>query len=62
MRAYLELTKIDLRLAVRDKGVLFFSYLFPLLFFFAFAEFLNTAISHVVSMVLLMGSGHAHRP
>ena len=33
MRAYLELTKIDLRLAVRDKGVLFFSYLFPLLFF-----------------------------
>ncbi|MFZ0429019.1 MAG: ABC transporter permease [Acidobacteriota bacterium] len=55
MRAYLELTKIDLRLALRDKGVLFFSYLFPLLFFFAFAEFLNTAISHVVSMVLLMG-------
>lgn len=55
MRAYVELTKIDLRLALRDKSVLFFSYLFPLLFFFAFAEFLDTAISHVVSMVLLMG-------
>ncbi len=55
MRAYVELTKIDLRLALRDKSVLFFSYLFPLLFFFAFAEFLETAISHVVSMVLLMG-------
>ncbi len=55
MKAYLELTKIDLRLALRDKSVLFFSYLFPLLFFFAFAEFLETAISHVASMVLLMG-------
>lgn len=55
MNAYLELTKIDLRLALRDKSVLFFSYLFPLLFFFAFAEFLDTPISHVVSMVLLMG-------
>ena len=59
MRAYLELVKIDLRLALRDKSVLFFSYLFPLIFFFTFAELFDArkggAIAHVVSMVLLMG-------
>jgi len=59
MRAYLELVKIDLRLALRDKSVLFFSYLFPLIFFFAFAELFDArkggSISYVVSMVLLMG-------
>ncbi len=59
MRAYVELVKIDLRLALRDKSVLFFSYLFPLIFFFAFAELFDSrkggSISYVVSMVLLMG-------
>lgn len=59
MKAHVELIKTDLRLALRDKAILFFSYLFPLIFFFAFAELFDAgkggAIAHVVSMVLLMG-------
>ena len=38
MRAYLALFKSNMRLTLRDRGVLFFNYLFPLIFFFAFAE------------------------
>lgn len=59
MRAYIELTKTDLLLALRDKSVLFFSYVFPLIFFFAFAELFAKReggdIEQVVAMVLLMG-------
>lgn len=59
MRPYLEIIKTDLRLALRDRAVLFFNYLFPLIFFFAFAELMDAerggTISWVVSMVLLLG-------
>lgn len=59
MRPYLELIKSDLRLALRDRAVIFFNYLFPLLFFFAFSELLGGeqtgTINYVVSMVLLLG-------
>src|SRR5262249_52956914 len=45
-------------LAGRNRSVLFFNYLFPLIFFFAFAEMMSAArggISNVVTMVLTIG-------
>ncbi len=59
MRPYLALINIDLKLALRNKSVLFFNYLFPLIFFFTFAQFLGDGlggnISYIVSMVLVLG-------
>lgn len=59
MRAYLALFKSNMRLTMRDRGVLFFNYLFPLIFFFAFAEMFNaglgSGIAYFVSTVLVMG-------
>lgn len=59
MNSYLALIKIDLKLAMRNKAVLFFSYLFPLGFFIVFAEMMDAQqggmISYVVSMVLVLG-------
>ncbi|MCI0627917.1 MAG: amidohydrolase family protein [Acidobacteria bacterium] len=53
------LIKVDLKLAFRDKAVIFFNYLFPLIFFFVFAGLMKAerggAISYVVSLVLVMG-------
>lgn len=37
MKAYLALIAIDLRLVARQRAVIFFNYLFPLMFFFIFA-------------------------
>ena len=36
MKAFLALLKIDLKLATRNRAVLFFNYFFPLIFFFIF--------------------------
>jgi len=59
MRAYLALMRIDLKLALRDRSVIFFNYLFPLIFFFAFAEMMGAArggtVTNVVTMVLTIG-------
>jgi imidazolonepropionase-like amidohydrolase/ABC-type multidrug transport system permease subunit len=59
MKPYLALIRVDLKLAFRNKGVIFFNYLFPLLFFFIFSEMMKAersgTISYVVSMVLVMG-------
>ena len=59
MKPYLALIKVDLKLAFRDKAVIFFNYLFPLIFFFVFAGLLKAerggTISFVLSMVLVMG-------
>ena len=59
MRAYLALFKCNMRLTMRDRGVLFFNYLFPLIFFFAFAELFHAGvgagIAYFVSTVLVMG-------
>jgi len=59
LKPYLALIAVDLRLALRNKSVLFFNYLFPLIFFFAFAQFLGDGlggrISYIVSMVLVLG-------
>ena len=56
-RALVALIVIDLKLAVRDKLVIFFNYLFPLLFFFVFAEIFGgrDTIGHTVTMVLAIG-------
>lgn len=53
MKTYVKLIRIDLMLALRDKSVLFFNYLFPLFFFFAFAALMD--VTFVVSMVLTLG-------
>ena len=59
MKVYLALFKSNLRLTLRDRGVLFFNYLFPLIFFFAFAELFHagvgSGIAYFVSTVLVMG-------
>ncbi len=59
MKAYLALFKNNMRLTLRDRGVLFFNYLFPLIFFFAFAELFHAGvgggIAYFVSTVLVMG-------
>jgi imidazolonepropionase-like amidohydrolase/ABC-type multidrug transport system permease subunit len=59
MRAYLALIKIDIKLALRDRSVIFFNYLFPLIFFFVFAEMMGPTrgggITNVVTMVLVIG-------
>jgi len=59
MKAYLALIKIDLKLALRQRSVIFFNYLFPLIFFFVFAQAFNAeqggVITQVVTMVSVIG-------
>ena len=59
MKTYLSLILIDLRLATRQKSVLFFNYLMPMIFFFVFAQSMHAeqggAILQVVSMVTVIG-------
>src|SRR5580658_4060517 len=59
MRAYLALIKIDLKLAMRQRSVIFFNYLFPLIFFFVFAQAYKAdeggIITQVVTMVAVIG-------
>ncbi|MEP6809622.1 MAG: amidohydrolase family protein [Chthoniobacterales bacterium] len=59
MKALLALMRIDLKLALRNKAVLFFNYFFPLIFFFVFATLFDAkqgaAINQVVTMVLALG-------
>jgi imidazolonepropionase-like amidohydrolase/ABC-type multidrug transport system permease subunit len=60
MKPYLALTANELRLAFRDKQVLFFNYLFPLIFFFFLATMLHAerggaVITMIVTNVLVIG-------
>jgi imidazolonepropionase-like amidohydrolase/ABC-type multidrug transport system permease subunit len=59
MKSYLALIQVDLKLALRNKAVLFFNYFFPLIFFFVFATMFNAKqgamINQVVTMVLALG-------
>jgi imidazolonepropionase-like amidohydrolase/ABC-type multidrug transport system permease subunit len=60
MKAYLALTQNELRLAFRDRQVLFFNYLFPLIFFFFLAALLKAerggaTITMIVTNVLVIG-------
>lgn len=58
MRGWLAYADITLRLTMRDRVALFFSYVFPLLFFFIFAEISSAeqggVITQVVTMVLIL--------
>ncbi len=59
MKAYVALIKIDLKLALRQRSVIFFNYLFPLIFFFVFAQAFKAdeggVITQVVTMVAVIG-------
>ena len=52
MKAYLALTRNELRLAVRDKQVLFFNYMFPLIFFFLLATMLHAERGSAIAMIV----------
>jgi ABC-type multidrug transport system permease subunit len=60
MRAYAAYILITLRLTMRDRLVVFFNYLFPLIFFISFAEGFSGsssrgAMNQVFTMVLVLG-------
>jgi imidazolonepropionase-like amidohydrolase/ABC-type multidrug transport system permease subunit len=59
MKAFLALARIDLKLALRNRSVLFFNYFFPLIFFFMFGFLMHaeqgSRIIQVVSMVTAIG-------
>jgi imidazolonepropionase-like amidohydrolase/ABC-type multidrug transport system permease subunit len=59
MKAYKALVAIDLKLALRNRSVIFFNYLFPLIFFFIFGQAMHgergAAMTMVISMVLIIG-------
>jgi imidazolonepropionase-like amidohydrolase/ABC-type multidrug transport system permease subunit len=59
MKAYKALIAIDLKLALRNRAVIFFNYLFPLTFFFIFGQAMHgergAAMTVVISMVLIIG-------
>lgn len=60
MRSYIALIKNNLLLMGRDRAVLFFSYLFPLSFFFVFAQLFHGGenpadMAQVISMVIVLG-------
>src|SRR4051812_7127504 len=59
MKPYLALIRNDIRLAYRQKTVIFFNYVMPLMFFFLFAQ-VNHAerggvILQVITMVIVIG-------
>ena len=61
MKTYLSLIGIDLKLATRQRSVIFFNYLFPLIFFFTFAKLLHAerstgSIVQVLAMVVALGA------
>jgi ABC-2 type transport system permease protein len=64
INSYLAMAAINLKLTFRDRTVIFFNYLFPLVFFFIFAQLYHAeqggAIIQVLTMVLnigILGSG-----
>src|SRR3977135_1779779 len=64
MKSFLALTQIDLKLALRNRSVLFFNYFFPLIFFFVFGFSMHaeqgSRIIQVITMVfaiVILGNG-----
>jgi ABC-2 type transport system permease protein len=60
MKTYLELIKIDIKLALRQRTVIFFNYLFPLIFFFAMGSAFRAGsslqnLTQVISMSVTLG-------
>ena len=60
MKSYIALISLDLRLAVRQKSVIFFNYLLPLVFFFVFAKASHaergSEITKIIAMVTVIGT------
>ena len=60
MRAYFAYIQMTLRLTLREKSVIFFNYLFPLIFFFVFAFAFRAerggTINMVFAMILVIGT------
>jgi imidazolonepropionase-like amidohydrolase/ABC-type multidrug transport system permease subunit len=58
-KAFLAQAEINLKLTYRDRTVIFFNYMFPLIFFFIFAQMFHAeqggAIIQVLTMVLSIG-------
>jgi len=59
MNSYKALIALDLKLALRQKSVIFFNYLFPLVLFFVFAQSFHAergpAMTIVIAMVTIIG-------
>jgi imidazolonepropionase-like amidohydrolase/ABC-type multidrug transport system permease subunit len=59
MKSYVALIQLDLKLALRQKSVLFFNYMFPLIFFVIFAQAMHgdrgNAMTQVLTMVVIIG-------
>ncbi|HEX3685476.1 MAG TPA: amidohydrolase family protein [Bryobacteraceae bacterium] len=60
MKPYIAQVTSNLRLMGRDRSVLFFSYMFPLVFFFIFAQMMSgrqsaAAMAQVIAMVIIIG-------
>jgi imidazolonepropionase-like amidohydrolase/ABC-type multidrug transport system permease subunit len=59
IRSYTAQAAINVKLTFRDRSVIFFNYLFPLVFFFIFAQLFHAeqggAIIQVLTMVLSLG-------
>ena len=54
MKPYLALITLDLKLALRQKSVLFFNYLFPFVFFITFAQIEHADRGGSMAQVLTM--------
>ncbi len=54
MKAFLALLKIDLKLASRNRAVLFFNLIFPLVFFFMFAQIFDAKQGNIILLVVTM--------
>src|SRR5580704_15860432 len=52
MRAYIALIRMNLRLTLRDRTVLFFNYVFPLIFFFIFGQLMHAEQGGVVAQMV----------
>src|SRR6476659_1185957 len=59
MKSFLALTRLDLKLALRNRSVLFFNYFFPLIFFFVFGYSMHaeqgSRIIQVITIVTAIG-------
>lgn len=59
MKTYRALIGLNLKLALRQRSVIFFNYLFPLIFFFIFGQAMHAergaAMTVIIAMVLIIG-------
>jgi imidazolonepropionase-like amidohydrolase/ABC-type multidrug transport system permease subunit len=59
MKPYIALIRIDLKLALRQRVVIFFNWMFPLIFFFIFAQSTHAeqggSITRIIAMVATIG-------